>query len=73
MSNLRNSGNIERDVDVIGFLYRYEYYNKETDMPDLLEINIVKHRNCPTGTTTVLYMKETGIFHNIDRSREKMA
>ncbi|MCG7333702.1 replicative DNA helicase [Sporosarcina sp. ACRSM] len=65
MSDLRDSGNIEQDADVIGFLYRDDYYNKETDRPGLLEINIAKHRNGPTGTATVRYVKETGILHNI--------
>lgn len=43
---------VRNDADVIGFLYRYNYYNKETDMPGLLEINIVKHPNC-TRTVSV--------------------
>ena len=71
MSDLRDSGNIEQDADVIGFLYRDDYYNKETDKPGLLEINIAKHRNGPTGTTTVRYVKETGILHNIDWQEQK--
>ncbi len=71
MSDLRDSGNIEQDADVIGFLYRDDYYNKETDKPGLLEIHILKHRNGPTGTTTVRYVKETGILHNIDWQRTK--
>ena len=69
MSDIRDSGNIEQDADVIGFLYRDDYYNKETDRPGLLEITIAKHRNGPTGTTTVGYVKETGILHNIDWQR----
>ena len=40
-------------------------------MPGLLEINIAKHRNGPTGTTTVRYVKETGILHNIDLGHSK--
>lgn len=72
MSDLRDSGNIEQDADVISFLYRDDYYNKETDKPNLLEIRIAKHRNGPTGTTTVGYVKETGILHNIDWQRERM-
>lgn len=66
MSDIRDSGNIEQDADVIAFLYRDDYYNKETDRPNLLEITIAKHRNGPTGATTVGYVKETGILHNID-------
>lgn len=73
MSDLRDSGNIEQDADVIGFLYRDDYYDKETDRPGLLEIQIAKHRNGPTGTATVGYVKETGILHNIDWTRERMA
>lgn len=72
MSDIRDSGNIEQDADVISFLYRDDYYNKETDRPGLLEIHIAKHRNGPTGTTTVGYVKETGILHNIDWEEEKL-
>ncbi|WP_318614370.1 replicative DNA helicase [Sporosarcina sp. YIM B06819] len=71
MSDLRDSGNIEQDADVIGFLYRDDYYNIDTDRPGLLEIHIAKHRNGPTGTTTIGYVKETGILHNIDWQEEK--
>jgi replicative DNA helicase len=69
MSDLRDSGNIEQDADVIGFLYRDDYYNNETDRPGLLEINIAKHRNGPTGTVTVCYAKETGVLYNVDWER----
>ena len=71
MSDLRDSGNIEQDADVIGFLYRDDYYNKDTNYPGLLEINIAKHRNGPTGTATVRYVKETGILHNMDWEQQK--
>lgn len=73
MNDLRDSGNIEQDADVIVFLYRDDYYDKETDTPNLLELNIAKHRNGPTGTATVRYVKETGILHNIDLHAEMMA
>ena len=72
MSDLRDSGNIEQDADVIVFLYRDNYYNEETDAPNLLEFNIAKHRNGPTGTATVRYEKETGILHNIDLPEERI-
>ncbi len=66
MSDLRDSGNIEQDADVIGFLYRDDYYYPETDQPNLLEIHIAKNRNGPTGTAVVHYVKETGILYNKD-------
>lgn len=65
MSDLRDSGNIEQDADVIGFLYRDDYYDKDTEKPNLLEINIAKHRNGPTGTVTVRYVKETGMKYEL--------
>ena len=66
MSDLRDSGNIEQDADVIAFLYRDEYYNKESTVKKQLEIILAKHRNGPTGTVTVAYVKETGRLLNID-------
>lgn len=66
MSDLRDSGNIEQDADVICFLYREDYYDKETESGNLLEIIIAKHRNGPTGTATVAYVKDTGKLYDID-------
>lgn len=68
MSDLRDSGNIEQDADVICFLYRDSYYDKEAENEDLLELIISKHRNGPTGTVTVGYVKDTGKLFNIDWS-----
>lgn len=73
MSDLRDSGNIEQDADVIVFLYRDDYYDAESDSPNLLELNIAKNRNGPTGTATVRYVKETGILHNIDSQIERIS
>lgn len=66
MSDLRDSGNIEQDADVIAFLYRDDYYDKESESKNILEIIIAKHRNGPTGTVSVAYRKETGKLLNID-------
>lgn len=66
LSDLRDSGNIEQDADVVAFLYRDDYYDKETENQNMLEIIIAKHRNGPTGTVTVAYVKETGKLYDID-------
>ncbi len=71
MSDLRDSGNIEQDADVIAFLYRDDYYDKESEAKNLLEIIIAKHRNGPTGTVSVAYIKETGRLINVDWSARK--
>lgn len=66
MSDLRDSGSIEQDADVVAFLYRDEYYNAESESKGLMEIIIGKQRNGPTGTVNVIYKKETGKLLNID-------
>lgn len=59
LSDLRESGSIEQDADMVMFLYRDSYYNKNADN-DNLEINVAKHRDGPTGTVSVYYNKATG-------------
>lgn len=49
LSDLRESGSIEQDADIVIFLYRDDYYNPETETPGVCEINIAKHRSGPTG------------------------
>lgn len=66
MSDLRDSGNIEQDADVIAFLYRDDYYDKETENQNMLEIILAKQRNGPTGLVMAAYIKETGRLLNID-------
>lgn len=65
MSDLRDSGNIEQDADVIAFLYRDDYYSKESESKNILEFIIAKHRNGPTGTVSAAYIKDTGRLSNI--------
>ena len=63
LSDLRESGSIEQDADMVMFLYRDSYYNEMDD--NTLEINIAKHRDGPTGTAEVYYNKSTGILGDL--------
>ena len=64
MSDLRDSGAIEQDADVIMMLYRDEYYNPNSDDRAVAELSIVKHRNGPTGMAKLLFQKEFGTFQD---------
>lgn len=67
MSDLRESGSIEQDADIVSFLYRDDYYNKEARMDDNISISefiIAKHRNGPTATVELLFKKNTSTFSN---------
>ncbi len=66
MSDLRESGSIEQDADIVSFLYREDYYEKETTAKDVIEIIIAKQRNGPTGTVTLAFVKEYNKFLNVD-------
>ncbi|MDQ3178908.1 MAG: DnaB-like helicase C-terminal domain-containing protein, partial [Acidobacteriota bacterium] len=64
MSDLRESGSIEQDADVVAFIYREEYYKPSEENAGLSEILISKQRNGPTGTIKLAFLKEFTRFEN---------
>jgi replicative DNA helicase len=62
MSDLRESGAIEQDADMIMMLYRDEYYHKESENRGVAELSFVKHRNGPTGVVKLLFKEEDTSF-----------
>jgi replicative DNA helicase len=68
LSDLRESGSIEQDADVVMFIYRDDYYNKETENPGVANILVRKHRNGPTGEVEVFFHPEQLVFRNIDNA-----
>ena len=66
LSDLRESGSIEQDADVVMFLYRDEYYNKETEEKNVGEVIIAKQRNGPVGTVKLAWIGQYSKFGNLD-------
>ena len=73
MSDLRESGSIEQDADIVSFLYRDDYYNKEARREDDLsisELKVAKHRNVPTATIELLFKKNTSTFRSLKKENK---
>jgi replicative DNA helicase len=66
LSDLRESGGLEQDADLVGFIYRDEYYNPETEQPNIAEIIWSKNRNGPTGMTPLYFQKELAKFRDVE-------
>ncbi|MBP1949437.1 replicative DNA helicase [Virgibacillus litoralis] len=66
MSDLRESGSIEQDADIVGFLYRDDYYDQESEKQNIIEIIISKQRNGPVGNVELAFVKEYNKFVDLD-------
>ena len=69
LSDLRESGSIEQDADIVMFLYRDDYYNKATEKPNIAEVIVAKQRSGSTGTIELRWLGDYTKFGNLDKHR----
>jgi len=69
LADLRESGSIEQDADVVMFIYREEYYNPDTPEKNIAKIFVKKHRNGPTGEVDLYFRSEQMKFENLEKKR----
>ena len=67
LSDLRESGAIEQDADVVMFLYRDDYYNKDSEKKNIAEVIIAKQRNGPIGTVELAWLPNLTKFANLKK------
>ncbi len=70
LADLRESGSIEQDADIVMFIYREAYYNPESEKGNITELHLAKHRNGPTGRIDLYFDPKQLRFQNLDKSRE---
>ena len=70
LSDLRESGSIEQDADMVMFIYREELYDPETEKKGLAELHIAKHRNGPLGVVNLRFFEKTTRFADLELYRE---
>ena len=71
LSDLRESGAIEQDADIVIFLYRDDYYNENSEKKNIAEIILAKHRGGSTGTVELLWLGNYTKFANIEKYRDE--
>ena len=71
LADLRESGSIEQDADVVAFLYRDEVYNPESPDIGSAEVIVAKHRNGPTGTVRLAWLPNYTRFANMSRYQDQ--
>jgi replicative DNA helicase len=71
LADLRESGSIEQDADIVAFLYREEYYNPETDRKNITDIMVKKHRNGPTKNIDVYFDRDKQRFRDLDNRHDQ--
>ncbi len=72
LSDLRESGSIEQDADVVAFIYREDYYVEDTDRQNIADVIIAKHRHGSTGTVSLFFRKELTQFRDLEIQREEL-
>ncbi len=70
LSDLRESGSIEQDADIVMFIYREDQYNPETDRKQITDLIIAKHRNGPTGKIELFFHPERLRFMSLDKKHD---
>jgi replicative DNA helicase len=70
LSDLRESGSIEQDADLVMFIYRDDYYNKDSEKQGIADVHIAKHRNGPTGQISLLFNSRTTKFLDLEVYRD---
>lgn len=70
LADLRESGSIEQDADVVAFIYREEYYNQESDRKNITDIFIKKHRNGPTGNIELYFDRDKQKYRSLDTTHQ---
>lgn len=71
LSDIRESGSIEQDADIVAFLYRDDYYDPETERQNIIEIIISKQRNGPTGKIDLVFLKNYNKFVNLEKAHQE--